>query len=73
MRTSLWTYSWISIVSQDKSPVTIADKNTEEIIRNRVSKDFPNHGIIGEEFGVEQYARETGLKNKDREGVKTLR
>ena len=38
---------------EDKSPVTIADKNTEEILRNCVSKDFPDHGIIGEEFGAE--------------------
>ena len=37
----------------DRSPVTIADKNTEEILRNNISHDFPEHGIIGEEFGRE--------------------
>ena len=35
----------------DKSPVTIADKNAEEIMRKEIEKEFPEHGIIGEEFG----------------------
>jgi len=35
----------------DNSPVTIADKNAEELIRKEIKKDFPSHGIIGEEFG----------------------
>ena len=34
----------------DESPVTIADKETEEIIRNKIRKSFPNHGILGEEY-----------------------
>ncbi len=38
---------------KDESPVTIADKNTEEILRKQISKSFPGHGIIGEEFGSE--------------------
>ncbi len=37
----------------DFSPVTIADKKAEEIIRNMILKEFPNHGILGEEFGNE--------------------
>jgi len=37
----------------DKSPVTIADKNAEEILRRRIMADFPHCGIIGEEFGNE--------------------
>jgi len=36
----------------DNSPVTIADKKTEETMRNMIKKEFPDHGIIGEEFGV---------------------
>lgn len=40
-------------LKEDQSPVTIADKNTEEILRNHISKNFPDHGIIGEEFGSE--------------------
>lgn len=35
----------------DLSPVTIADRKAEEILRRRISRDFPDHGIIGEEFG----------------------
>ncbi|HOJ37529.1 MAG TPA: inositol monophosphatase family protein [Ignavibacteriales bacterium] len=34
----------------DASPVTIADKETEEKIRELIMKHFPEHGILGEEF-----------------------
>jgi len=37
----------------DFSPVTIADKLAEEKIRELIKKEFPDHGIIGEEFGNE--------------------
>lgn len=37
----------------DLSPVTIADKKAEEVLRNLIKKEFPEHGIIGEEFGTE--------------------
>ncbi len=35
----------------DHSPVTIADKKAEEIMREIIIKEFPQHGILGEEFG----------------------
>lgn len=35
----------------DFSPVTIADKKAEEVLRELIMKEFPEHGIIGEEFG----------------------
>lgn len=35
----------------DSSPVTIADKKAEELMREEIMKEFPDHGIIGEEFG----------------------
>jgi histidinol phosphatase-like enzyme (inositol monophosphatase family) len=35
----------------DESPVTIADKKAEEVMREMILKSFPDHGIIGEEFG----------------------
>lgn len=38
----------------DDSPVTIADKSAEEIMRNLIMKEFPEHGILGEEFGKYQ-------------------
>lgn len=35
----------------DESPVTIADKKAEEVMREMIMKTFPDHGILGEEFG----------------------
>lgn len=36
---------------EDKSPVTIADKNTESVLREMISEKYPEHDILGEEFG----------------------
>lgn len=36
---------------ENESPVTIADIETEKIIRQIISKKFPDHGFIGEELG----------------------
>jgi myo-inositol-1(or 4)-monophosphatase len=42
----------ISVESKtDNSPVTIADKKAEEVMRELIMKQFPKHGIFGEEFG----------------------
>jgi histidinol phosphatase-like enzyme (inositol monophosphatase family) len=38
-------------IKSDNSPVTIADKSAEESIREKIMIEFPDHGIIGEEFG----------------------
>ena len=35
----------------DDSPVTIADKTTEEKLREKIMKEYPDHGILGEKFG----------------------
>jgi len=35
----------------DSSPVTIADKKAEQLMRELILNNFPDHGIIGEEFG----------------------
>ena len=40
----------------DHSPVTIADRLAEELIRSRIEKRFPAHAIIGEEQGVKESA-----------------
>ena len=45
-------------LKDDQSPVTIADKWAEEFLRKKISRDFPTHGIIGEEFGEENPSRE---------------
>ncbi|SRR5690554_434117 len=34
----------------DDSPVTIADREAEELIRDRIADAWPSHGVIGEEF-----------------------
>ena len=34
----------------DESPVTIADKKVELLIRELIQKNYPEHGILGEEF-----------------------
>ena len=42
----------------DDSPVTIADREAEMSIRKNIKKHFPNHGIIGEEYGKENEDRD---------------
>ena len=38
----------------DASPVTAADRGAELLLRRRITERFPEHGIIGEEFGNER-------------------
>jgi len=38
----------------DLSPVTIADRAAEAAMRRLILESFPDHGIIGEEFGAER-------------------
>jgi len=35
----------------DDSPVTIADRQAEQLIRALVAKQFPDDGFLGEEYG----------------------
>ena len=35
----------------DLSPVTAADRESEEVMRALIERHFPEHGILGEEFG----------------------
>jgi myo-inositol-1(or 4)-monophosphatase len=35
----------------DNSPVTIADRKSEELIRSRIAAAYPGHAVIGEEYG----------------------
>jgi len=37
----------------DDSPVTIADREAESAMRTLINKQFPDHGILGEEHGRE--------------------
>jgi myo-inositol-1(or 4)-monophosphatase len=42
----------------DQSPVTIADRGAEELMRARIAKRFPTHGVLGEEFGNDRVEAE---------------
>ena len=37
-------------IKKDNTPVTIADKNSEEKIRELIKQTYPSHGIVGEEY-----------------------
>ena len=39
-------------IKADNTPVTRADRESEEIIRKRITRSFPTHAIIGEEGGA---------------------
>jgi len=36
----------------DLSPVTVADRNGEELLRRLIQERFPRHAVVGEEMGV---------------------
>jgi myo-inositol-1(or 4)-monophosphatase len=38
-------------IKADDSPVTAADRGAEELLRGLIARRFPDHGVIGEEFG----------------------
>jgi histidinol phosphatase-like enzyme (inositol monophosphatase family) len=37
----------------DMSPVTIADREAEKLLRERIAEHFPDDGVIGEEMGTQ--------------------
>ncbi|MEO6985723.1 MAG: histidinol-phosphatase [Paralcaligenes sp.] len=37
----------------DESPVTIADRQVEQALRAAISRRYPQHGILGEEYGLD--------------------
>ncbi len=41
-------------IKADRSPVTIADRSAEQAMRAVLSERFPDHGILGEEFGLDR-------------------
>lgn len=38
-------------LKHDLSPVTIADRRAEEVMREAITRRYPDHGVLGEEFG----------------------
>jgi len=49
----LWRYASVSRKT-DGSEVTEADRGTEQLLRRRIAERYPDHAILGEEFGGEQ-------------------
>jgi myo-inositol-1(or 4)-monophosphatase len=43
-------------LKSDDSPVTAADRDAEQAMRAVLSRAFPDHGILGEEFGLDRPA-----------------
>jgi inositol-phosphate phosphatase/L-galactose 1-phosphate phosphatase/histidinol-phosphatase len=41
-------------IKADASPVTVADRQAETVIRRVIEAAFPDHGILGEEFGADR-------------------
>lgn len=42
--------SFAESLKEDKTPVTVVDLKAEELAREMISKQFPTHGIMGEEY-----------------------
>lgn len=38
---------------KDASPVTLADRGAEQVMRDLIKRQYPSHGVIAEEFGNE--------------------
>jgi fructose-1,6-bisphosphatase/inositol monophosphatase family enzyme len=45
--------SFLSKLKEDNTPVSEVDLKCEELIRDRIRQQYPDHGIIGEEYGTE--------------------
>ncbi len=59
-KSTLEYYGNISQVERkaDDTPVTIADRKTEEFIRSEILSKYPSHDIVGEEFKSKETASE---------------
>ncbi len=40
-------------IKPDQTPVTVADRRAEQVIRKTINDAFPGHGIFGEEYGAQ--------------------
>ena len=40
-------------IKTDQTPVTVADRGAERLIREKIAAAFPDHGIFGEEYGAD--------------------
>jgi histidinol phosphatase-like enzyme (inositol monophosphatase family) len=44
----------VADLKSDRSPVTVADRSAELAMRAVLAERFPDHGILGEEFGLDR-------------------
>ena len=65
-------HSVVVETKSDQSPVTIADRGAEELMRARIAKRFPTHGIMGEEYGNERVDAEFVWVLDPVDGTKTF-
>lgn len=56
----------------DDTPVTAADKRSEEMIRDAIATLYPEHGIMGEEFGESNSAADYQWVIDPIDGTKTF-
>lgn len=45
------------VTKADASPVTLADRQAEEAMRALIERRYPDHGIVGEEYGTKPGSR----------------
>jgi histidinol-phosphatase len=51
-------YRSVEIIDKsDGSPVTVADREAEMLIRRAIEKAYPDHGIYGEEHGIKEASK----------------
>jgi histidinol phosphatase-like enzyme (inositol monophosphatase family) len=43
-----------TVEKSDLSPVTVADRTAEQAMRALLTERFPDHGVLGEEFGLDR-------------------
>jgi histidinol-phosphatase len=54
-RTLAWFNAEVAVETKtDNTPVTRADREAEQTIRERISRFFPHHSILGEEAGEQR-------------------
>ena len=59
-------------IKEDGSPVTVADREAESVMRSLIEKRFPEHGIVGEEYGTKEGTSGTRWILDPIDGTKTF-
>jgi len=59
-------------LKQDLSPVTRADKEIEELMRNKIQRHYPGHSIVREEYGIEDNSSDISWILDPIDGIKSF-